>query len=120
MCVATGSLRRHFELKTQNHGNIFSLMHHVVMGDDPELKKGKPSPDIFLIAAKRFEGSPLDPSKVLVFEDAPAGVAAAKNAEMNVVMVPDPRLDIELHKGADQVLSTLMDFQPSHWGLPPF
>ncbi|KAK1268239.1 hypothetical protein QJS04_geneDACA013883 [Acorus gramineus] len=120
MCVATGSLRRHFELKTQNHGNIFSLMHHVVMGDDPELKKGKPSPDIFLIAAKRFEGSPLDSSKVLVFEDAPAGVAAAKNAEMNVVMVPDPRLDIELHKGADQVLSTLMDFQPSHWGLPPF
>ncbi|KAK3015267.1 hypothetical protein RJ639_005687 [Escallonia herrerae] len=120
ICVATGSHRRHFELKTERHGELFSLMHHVVNGDDPEVKKGKPSPDIFLAAAKRFEGGPVDPHKILVFEDAPSGVLAAKNAGMSVVMVPDPRLDKSFHDTADQVLSSLLDFEPSDWGLPAF
>lgn len=53
--VFCSSLARHFELKTQKHRELFSLMHHVVRGDDPEVKQGKPSPDIFLAAAKRFE-----------------------------------------------------------------
>ncbi|XP_062164398.1 (DL)-glycerol-3-phosphatase 2 [Alnus glutinosa] len=120
ICLATGSHRRHFELKTQQHGELFSLMHHVVLGDDPEVKQGKPSPDIFLAAAKRFEGGPVDSHKILVFEDAPSGVHAAKNAGMSVVMVPDPKLDSSYHDAADQVLSSLLDFNPSDWGLPPF
>ncbi|KAL1372921.1 hypothetical protein HN51_002978 [Arachis hypogaea] len=102
------------------HGELFALMHHVVLGDDPEVKQGKPSPDVFLAAAKRFEGGPADPSNVLVFEDAPSGVLAAKNAGMSVVMVPDPRLDKSFHDTADLVLNSLMDFNPSEWGLPPF
>ncbi|GJN09708.1 hypothetical protein PR202_ga27738 [Eleusine coracana subsp. coracana] len=52
--------------------------------------------------------------------DAPLGVAAAKTAGMNVVMVPDPRLDKSCQKGADQVLGSLQDFNPREWGLPPF
>jgi len=120
ICLATGSHRRHFELKTQQHIELFSLMHHVVLGDDPEVKQGKPSPDIFLAAAKRFEGGPVDPHKIVVFEDAPSGVQAAKNAGMSAVMVPDPRLDSSYHDAADQILSSLLDFNPSDWGLPPF
>ncbi|XP_020962469.1 (DL)-glycerol-3-phosphatase 2 isoform X1 [Arachis ipaensis] len=120
IALATGSHKRHFELKTQRHGELFALMHHVVLGDDLEVKQGKPSPDVFLAAAKRFEGGPADPSNVLVFEDAPSGVLAAKNAGMFVVMVPDPRLDKSFHDTADLVLNSLMDFNPSEWGLPPF
>ncbi|KAE9464260.1 hypothetical protein C3L33_03835, partial [Rhododendron williamsianum] len=58
-----------------------------------KVKQGKPSPDIFLAAAKRFEGGPIVPQNTLVFEDAPLGVCAAKSAGMSAVMVPDPRLD---------------------------
>lgn len=120
IAVATGSHKRHFGLKTQRHSELFSLMHHIVLGDDPEVKQGKPSPDVFLAAARRFQGGPVDPMKILVFEDAPAGVLAAKTAGMSAVMVPDPRLDSSHHETADQVLSSLLDFNPSYWGLPPF
>ncbi|CAA0837488.1 (DL)-glycerol-3-phosphatase 2 [Striga hermonthica] len=96
-------------------------MHHVVLGDDPEVKQGKPSSDVFIAPAKRFEGGPVDPQNILVFEDASSGVLAAKNAGMSVVvMVPNPRLDNSYHQTADKVISTLLDFNPSEWGLPPF
>ncbi|RZC75168.1 hypothetical protein C5167_050647 [Papaver somniferum] len=114
IAVATSSHKKYFELKTQKHGEIFSKMHHIVMGDDPEVKQGKPAPDVFLAAARRFK------TKILVFEDAPSGVAAAKNAGMYVVMVPDSRLDGSYQAAADQVLSSLLDFNPSDWGLPSF
>ncbi|XP_026660450.2 (DL)-glycerol-3-phosphatase 2-like isoform X3 [Phoenix dactylifera] len=119
MCVATGTYKHNFEVLTQNHGETFAMMHHVVLGDDPEVKKRKPAPDVFLIALKRFEGN-VDPSEVLVFEDAPSGVAAAKNAGMSAVMLSDAGPDASAYKQADQVLSSLLDFKPSHWGLPPF
>lgn len=35
-------------------------------------------------------------------------------------MVPDPKLDKSFHGTADQVLNSLLDFNPSEWGLPPF
>ncbi|XP_078171826.1 (DL)-glycerol-3-phosphatase 2-like [Carex rostrata] len=119
MCVATASCTSHFLLKTQNHSKIFKMMHHIVKGDDPEVKQGKPAPDIFLAALRRFEGI-VEASNCLVFEDAPYGIAAAKYAGMLAVMVPDPRPDISYHEGADQVISSLLQFSPQNWGLPPF
>ena len=48
---------------------------------------GKPAPDIFIEAASMLE---VDPKKCLVFEDAPVGIMAARDAEMDVVIVPVP------------------------------
>ncbi|KAG0565347.1 hypothetical protein KC19_8G184100 [Ceratodon purpureus] len=118
MAIATSSHRRHFELKSTKHGPLFSLMHHVVTGDDPSVVHGKPAPDIFLVAADRFEDPDLKVANVLVFEDAPSGVAAAHAAGMPVVMVPDPNLATSLCQEADQVLASLNDFDYAHWGLP--
>ncbi|KAH7442163.1 hypothetical protein KP509_03G074200 [Ceratopteris richardii] len=120
MAVATSSHKYHYELKTMKHKEIFSFMHHVVVGDDTEVKHGKPAPDIFLVAASRFKVAPVSSKNILVFEDAPNGVAAARTAGMSVVMVPDPNLDRSLCMGADQILGSLLDFKPSDWGLPEF
>ena len=48
------------------------------------VQKGKPAPDVFLLAAEKVG---LDPSRCVVFEDAPSGVAAARAAGMRVVGV---------------------------------
>jgi len=60
--------------------------------------KAKPDPEVFLLAAAKLG---LEPANCLVFEDAQAGVFAARNAGMKVVGIGRP----DLLKGADLVVS---------------
>lgn len=52
-----------------------------------EVERGKPEPDIFLLAMRRL--SARDPSRCVVFEDSPAGLTAALAAGMRAVFVKD-------------------------------
>lgn len=118
ICLATSSGAEHVKIKTQNHQELFSLFHHKVMGStDPDVKNGKPAPDIFLIAAQRFSDQPR-PADCLVFEDAPNGVRAANSAGMQVVMCPDHRVGQEERDEATVAINSLLDVDLEAFGLP--
>ncbi|XP_050419949.1 probable pseudouridine-5'-phosphatase [Adelges cooleyi] len=120
IAVATSSGKETFKVKSADHQEFFSKFHHIVLGSaDPEVKDGKPAPDIFLVCASRFDDKP-KPGKCLVFEDAPNGVTAARAAGMQAVMVPDKVIPIEKTSHATQVITSLEQFKPEDFGLPPF
>jgi len=123
IAIATGSAQSGFERKTGHIGDLLRkpFSHHVFAGSDPEVRNGKPQPDVFQVAAKRFKPPPETAKSCLVFEDAINGVKAALAAGMQVVLVPDKRLDLnKLEVKPTLVLDSLEKFQPELFGLPPF
>jgi beta-phosphoglucomutase-like phosphatase (HAD superfamily) len=75
-----------------------------------EAAKGKPDPEIFLIAASRLG---LEPSECLVLEDSENGVRAAHAAGMPVIMIPDMKEPTDdVRKLALRVMPSLEDVIP--------
>lgn len=80
----------------------------VILSGD-QFTSGKPSPDIYLAAAKALG---VQPEKCLCLEDSGNGILAGKNAGMTVIAVPDPRFAPSEEKlgKADIVLKSLKEF----------
>lgn len=120
IAVATSSKGFTFRLKTKPHAELFSLFDHIVIAsEDPDIQRGKPDPQTFLVAASRFASPPIDISTVLVFEDSVTGVQAGNAAGMKSIWVPDPRMP------RDAVvpyltLNSLEEFKPEQFGLPAY
>ncbi|ODN05795.1 Pseudouridine-5'-phosphatase [Orchesella cincta] len=122
IAIATSSKNSTFKLKSKHHGKFFELFHHIVRGsDDPDVKNGKPAPDIFLIAASRFDADSLPQSmkNVLVFEDSANGVRAGIAAGMQVVWVPAECTDTSTAT-ATLIVPSLEQFDPTLFNLPPY
>ncbi|XP_010277964.1 PREDICTED: bifunctional riboflavin kinase/FMN phosphatase isoform X2 [Nelumbo nucifera] len=115
MALASNSPRESIELKISHQPGWKESFSAIVSGD--EVRMGKPSPEIFLEAAKRLN---VEPSSCLVIEDSLPGVMAGKAAGMEVVAVPSLPKQSHLYTSADEVINSLVDLQPEKWSLPPF
>lgn len=83
VALATSSLRSHADLSLAET-KLAGLFDAEVTGD--EVDRGKPEPDIFLLAASRLGVSP---AECVVLEDAPAGLEAADAAGMRRLWIPN-------------------------------
>ena len=68
---------------------------------------GKPAPDIFLIAAKKLG---LNPKDCLVFEDAIAGINAAKSAGIGKIIAVDSMEPVEFYQSIDGLSAIIKNF----------
>ncbi|CAD6445468.1 5a665f33-fc28-405c-ab13-e8a067c7c6e5 [Sclerotinia trifoliorum] len=115
IALATSSEKYNFGLKTSKDETrklleVFPEGRRV-LGDDPRVEKGrgKPAPDIYLLALKLINESlgenerPIKPEECLVFEDSVPGVEAGRRAGMRVVWVPHEGLAAE-YKGQEEMI----------------
>ena len=101
-CIATSSAVETAE-RYLKKTNTASYIEKIISGRN--LAHSKPSPDIYLLAAKEMGVSP---SKCVVVEDSFNGVRSGHAAGMKTVMIPDEFLpDGEIRSLADEILHRL-------------
>lgn len=119
IAIATSGLKDTLEIKFTQHPEIRKLFDIVVSKDD--VQATKPDPALFNCAFKKFNLD-IKPENVLVFEDAYAGVLAARRAGMNVVMLHADGSDKEAKSKEIGTFPTQFvedwddfDFSKYHW-----
>jgi HAD superfamily hydrolase (TIGR01509 family) len=76
-----------------------------------EVARGKPSPDVYLEAARRLD---VAPERCAAVEDSHNGIRSAKSAGMHVIAIPNPSYppDAEALAQADVVIRSLGELTP--------
>lgn len=100
MAIASSTTIENIHLIVGSLG-IADYFKAVITGHD--VTEGKPSPQVFLLAAQRLGA---EPKKCIVVEDAVAGVKAAKSADMYCVAVSNSHPQEKL-KQADLIVASL-------------
>ncbi|OJJ78311.1 hypothetical protein ASPBRDRAFT_71491 [Aspergillus brasiliensis CBS 101740] len=117
MALASSTKSHSYKLKTSKPETKRLLSYfqpeRQILSDDPQVRqgRGKPAPDIFLVALQTLNPAsdsgekPLSPNECLVFEDSVVGVEAARRAGMRVVWVPHPDVAAEYQARQGDVLA---------------
>lgn len=108
LAVASSAPPRVVEAALSGLG-VRDLIEAVASSD--EVARGKPAPDVFLLAAKRLA---VDPAACLVAEDSLNGVLAARTAGMRVALVPNASIPppVGAREAATYVIASLRDLDP--------
>lgn len=109
--VCTSSRRPYAERLLRGHG-LWDRFAFLLGAED--VARSKPDPEIYRTAADRFG---VDPGALLVLEDSPAGLAAAKAAGAFAVGVPHDHSPADGLGAADRVVARLDD--PELFALLP-
>jgi pseudouridine-5'-monophosphatase len=114
-CIATSGHRAITERKLAHHAFLRQTS-TIVCGDDARMTRGKPAPDIFLLAARELG---VDPTRCVVIEDTVNGVRAGVAAGMRTIAVIDPRYGFqpEQFSGASACVSSLGELTRAVLGL---
>jgi HAD superfamily hydrolase (TIGR01509 family) len=86
-CAVASSTNRHEVQQRLQKTGLDSFFETIAGGD--EVLKGKPHPDLFVLAAERLGSFP---SHCLVFEDSEHGARGAIAAGMSALLVPDLKI----------------------------
>ncbi len=115
IALASSSHQANYRLKTAHLTELFAVFEspRLVLGDDARIPpgRGKPLPDIYLLALQTINDSlpagerPVTPEECLVFEDSVPGVEAGRRAGMRVVWCPHPMLKKEYAGREREVLA---------------
>jgi pseudouridine-5'-monophosphatase len=105
LAIATSGHRHVTDLKLPSQPFLAQIPHWVC-GDDPRLKRGKPAPDIYLLAA---DAAGVEPARCICIEDTVNGVRAGLAAGMRTFALVDPRwgVPLEQYAGAERVVRSL-------------
>lgn len=91
ICVATGSKTRNYNIKSAANPSLFEpFAGRVICGDDPRLTRGKPTPDVFLLAAR--EGLQDETWKDRVREPGPEFDGTLKGGEGEFLVFEDAKV----------------------------
>lgn len=105
LAIGSSGVRENLELTVKECG-LSGRFVTIVSGGD--VTRGKPDPQVFLIAAER---AGVAPKRTVVFEDAPVGIQAAKAAGMLAVGVASSHPESTLREaGADEVVADLKGY----------
>lgn len=130
IAVGTSSNSLNYQRKTSHHPEFSLFGEHLVRGDDPRIKKGKPAPDIWHVclesinAERRQSGlEEIAIEECLIFEDAVPGVVSGIASGGTVIYIPHPEAVPILTKDhralvtRGEILDSLDKFDSRKYGL---